>query len=140
MARSRPLPNCVQYGGTINVFRGRRFQRGHGIGGVLKGLFRSAMPLIKKGAKSLGNLALETGAQVAKDVMAGENIKSSVKRRGKQAGKTLVERAIKNVSQKGNGRKTRRNQPRKRRNTAKNASCIRVSARATSRPSDIFNS
>ena len=67
---------------------------------MLNGLFRSAMPLLIKGAKSLGKLALETGAQVANDWMAGEDVKSSLKKRGKQAGKTLVQRTI-NDMQKG---------------------------------------
>lgn len=109
MVRARPIsPLYTQYGGTMNVFRGRRSQRGHGIGGVLKGLFRSAMPLIKKGAKSLGKIALETGVQVANDVMSGKKFKSSLKTRGKQAGRKLIGQTVDGISQRGNGNRRRR--------------------------------
>lgn len=63
------------------VFGGVRVQKGHGLGNILGGIFRAAMPLIKSGAKSLGKKALQTGYKVAGDVVRGENIKQSVKKR-----------------------------------------------------------
>ena len=48
-------------------------QRGYGLGGLLKGLFRAAVPLLKQGAKVVGRTALKTGAQVAGDVLQGQN-------------------------------------------------------------------
>ena len=69
------------------VFAGQRYQRGHGIGQVLGGLFkRFVVPLVAPyakniGKKILGNVA-KTGMQVVGDVMSGRNVKDSLKHRG----------------------------------------------------------
>ena len=57
--------NCRDYytrqsGGALPYFAGARFQRGHGLGSVLGGMLRSAMPIIKRGAVALGRGALKT--------------------------------------------------------------------------------
>ena len=57
-----------QCGNGMNVFQGARGQRGHGIGSVLSGLFRSALPMIK----NFGKQALQTGINVATDVVRGQ--------------------------------------------------------------------
>jgi hypothetical protein len=41
------------------VFAGRRYLRGHGLGSIFGGLFKAAMTLLKKGAKTLGREALK---------------------------------------------------------------------------------
>ena len=38
-------------GGSMPVFRGARMQRGYGLGGMLKCLFKSAMPIFQQGGK-----------------------------------------------------------------------------------------
>jgi hypothetical protein len=38
---------------------GRRYQRGHGLGSIFGGLFKAAMPLMKKGAKTLERQAFK---------------------------------------------------------------------------------
>ena len=50
-----------QAGHGLPGFQGSRFQRGHGLGSLFKGLFRLATPLLKKGAVELGKTALKTG-------------------------------------------------------------------------------
>ena len=65
-----------QVGRGHPVFTGARTQRGYGLGGILGGLFRSAMPLIKQGAKTLGREALRTGVGIAQDAMEGKDIKA----------------------------------------------------------------
>lgn len=65
----------------MNVFTGTRYQRGHGLGSILRTLARVAVPLVKKGAKVLGKEALKTAGQVAGDAAAGKNIKQAAKRR-----------------------------------------------------------
>jgi len=68
------------------VFAGRHYQRGHGIGQTLGGLFkRFVVPLVAHyakniGKKILGNVA-KTGMQVV-DVMSGRNVKESLKHGG----------------------------------------------------------
>ena len=80
----------TQVGGGLPVFVGARVQRGHGLGSLFGGLIRSAMPLIKRGALALGKGALKTGLGVAGDVLSGQSIKSSAKRRLKETGKDMV--------------------------------------------------
>ena len=84
--------------GPLPVFIGPGSQRGYGLGGMLSGLFRTAMPFLKKGALSLGKevgkQALTTGAGILEDVMAGENIKRSATRRAKETGQRMKRKAM----------------------------------------------
>ena len=59
------------------VFQGVRMQRGHGLGSVLKGFFRSAWPLIETGAKAFGRQFFKTGMQIANDVAEGHPLKDA---------------------------------------------------------------
>ena len=79
-----------QVGGALPYFTGARVQRGHGFGSLFSGLLRSVAPLIKRGALALGKRALTTGAQIAGDVVAGQNIKKATKRRATTAGRALM--------------------------------------------------
>ena len=80
-----------QVGGALPYFAGARVQRGHGFGSLFGGLLRSVAPLIKGGALALGNRALKTGAQIAGDILSGENIRTAAKRRTKTAGRDLLQ-------------------------------------------------
>jgi hypothetical protein len=60
------------------VFVGRRYQRGHVLGSIFGGLFKAAMPLLEKGAKTLGREALKTGLNIAGGVVQGRNCKSAI--------------------------------------------------------------
>ena len=83
-----------QVGKGLPVFTGPRSQRGYGLGGILGGLFRSAMPLFKQGAKTLGREVLNTGVGLAQDALEGKNIKTAAKTRLRQAGRNLTQKAI----------------------------------------------
>lgn len=48
-------------GHSIPVYQGYASQYGHGLGNVLGGLIRSALPIVGKIAKSAGSQLLETG-------------------------------------------------------------------------------
>ena len=102
-----------QVGSGLPVFAGVPRQRGHGIGNVLSGLIRVATPLLKKGAVALGKQAAKTGMQIAEDVLRGENIKEAVKTRAKQAGMSMVRKALSQVAPPGEtagrGRSIKRN-------------------------------
>jgi hypothetical protein len=80
-----------QVGSGLPVYAGVPGQRGRGFGQVLGSLFRSAVPLLKRGAVALGKKALSTGAQVISDVASGENIKSSLKRRAQEQVQSTLE-------------------------------------------------
>ena len=80
-----------QVGGALPYFTGARVQRGHGFGSLFSGLLRSVAHLIRRGAVALGKRALTTGAQIASDVVAGQNVKKAAKRRATAAGRYLME-------------------------------------------------
>ena len=73
-----------QAGKGYPVFAGRRYQRGHGLGSIFGGLFKAAMPLLKKGAKTLGREALKTGLNIVGYVEQGRNIEKAAKSRNQQ--------------------------------------------------------
>ena len=64
-----------QTGKGLPFYRGTVLQRGHGIGGFFAKLFRSAMPFLMSGAKTIGKEALRTGTMVANDMLSGESFK-----------------------------------------------------------------
>ncbi len=86
-----------QLGRGYPVFRGAPTQKGYGLGNILGGLFRTAMPLIKQGAKTFGRQAVRTGLGIAQDALEGKNVKSSAQSRLKQTGRRMTRRAIQNV-------------------------------------------
>ena len=64
-----------QRSGNIAGYRGARFQRGYGIGGIFKSLARYAIPLFKQGAKVVGKRALQAATEVGQDVLQGKKCK-----------------------------------------------------------------
>ena len=67
-----------QQGHGMSVFRGSPWQIGHGqvgfrLGGLFRSVARAVMPMIKKGANALGNIALNSGANFVGNVLAGKN-------------------------------------------------------------------
>ena len=103
------LNQAKQKRGNLPAFQGARFQRGYGLGSIFRGLFRWAVPHLKQGAEMLGKKALQTGVNVAQDVLAGENLKTAVKRQGKKAlGLTSQNSPQSGAGKKGTKRKAQR--------------------------------
>jgi hypothetical protein len=83
------------------------------------------MPLLKKGAKTLGREALKTGLNIAGDVVQWRNIKQAAEARLKSTGQNLFQKAMDTVGPPGQRaikgpdkrKKTRRRQT-KQRNTS----------------------
>ncbi len=75
-----------QVGGQLPVFVGSRVQRGHGLGNMLSGLVRVAMPLLKK----VGKQGLKTGVQVVGDILGGQKPKHAISRRGGELLQNMV--------------------------------------------------
>ena len=71
-----------------------RYQRVHGLGSIFGGLFKAAIPLLKKGNKTLGREVLKTGLNIAEDVAAGKNLKPVATSRLKSTGQHLLNKAI----------------------------------------------
>ena len=97
----------AQLGNGINVYSGRSFQNGHGLGGALLGLMRSATPLLK----TVGKTLLRAGVGVAKDMLAGRTLKSSLKDRGSGALKRLTSTALSGGKKTAASKKRRQRSP-----------------------------
>src|SRR5678816_4282506 len=63
------------------VFVGTKLQRGYGLGGFFSKLWRSAMPLFRRGGEYIGKKAIRTGMHTLQDIAAGANPRESLKRR-----------------------------------------------------------
>ncbi|XP_046841914.1 uncharacterized protein F54H12.2-like [Xenia sp. Carnegie-2017] len=72
---------------------------GYGLGGLFRRLARAAIPLAKTGAKALGKIALDTGANVLGDVISGKSFKKSAKSRVNQAAKETGKKAVNRIQQ-----------------------------------------
>ena len=95
--------------GDISVFGGTHpyGQGGNGLGGMFRSLFRTATPFLKTAAKKVGkrllNTAVDTGMQIAKDVIKGQSLKKAAKSRAKAAGKQFLTGAFQDLTQQGRG-------------------------------------
>lgn len=100
-----------QYGGALPSFQGVRYQRGYGLGSFLKGLLRSAVPLLKAGVQNIGKTALQTGVNLAGDYMSGRDLKSAVQSRALEGAQELKTKAMRGarsiLNQTGKGLKRR---------------------------------
>ena len=129
------LNQAKQKGGNLPAFHGARFQRGYGLGSIFKGLFRWAMPHLQQGAKMLGKRALQTGVQVAQDVLAGENVKTATKKRAKQA----LGLPSQNSSQSGGGRKAIKRKTPGTKNSSPPGKRAKTSPQQKKKPEDKFS-
>ena len=95
--RQRRNTRSKQYGGRVLVFRRAPLQRGHGLGGLFKTLFRVAVPVIRRAApiakkvalrvgKSAAKRAAKAGAKVIQDITKNRStFKKAVKERAQEA-------------------------------------------------------
>lgn len=71
--------------GFSNVYSAPIYQKGYGIGSFLGGLFRTVLPILKKGATILGSECLNSGKNIISDIVANEDPERVIKKRGKEA-------------------------------------------------------
>ena len=83
--QNRKRSRYQQYGRGFPVFVGQPLQHGYGLGGIFRGLFSKAIPILKRGITRVGERALTAGARALADI--GENDTSL---------KTAMKRQIKN--------------------------------------------
>ena len=88
-----------QQGKGMNVFRGSPWQIGHGqmgygLVGFFRSVSRSVLPMIKSGAKTLGDIALSSGTNMIGDILAGKNVKKAAKSRFTEATGVAKQRAV----------------------------------------------
>ena len=136
-----------QQGKGMDVFRGSPWQVGHGqmgygLGGLFRSVARSVLPMIKSGAKTLGNIALSSGTNLLGDILAGKNVKKAARSRFTEATGVAKQKAInklQSLSQTGNGKR----QPGKRKSKKRNISAATTTSkqakkRKTTRVKNIF--
>lgn len=95
-----------QAGSGYSVYRGSRYQRGHGIASFFKGLFRAALPMFKSGARAIGHEVLRSGANVLTDISENKSLRQSLLERATESGRVLKRKAESKLnSMSGNGLK-----------------------------------
>lgn len=100
--------------GIDRVFVGNPYQRGHGLGSFLSGLFRRALPLLTRGARAVGKEALHTGMNIIGDVAHNTPFKEAFKTRVTESGRNLkrkAEESLENLMH-GSGYKMKSRHPR----------------------------
>lgn len=132
-----------QYGGSsIPIFSGAKTQIGYGLGGIFGSLLKAALPVIKRGATSLGKTAIKTGINIAKDGLSGKNIKQAVSKNLKEAGKDVLSDSLSGISNfLSPPKNTSKSNKRKRHNANQSISPKRVKRRRANksqRSKDIF--
>lgn len=101
-------------GGIDRVFIGNPYQRGHGLGSFLSGLFRRALPLLTRGARVLGKEALHAGMNILGDVAHDTPFKESLRTRVRESGRNLKRKAEESLESlmRGSGYKIKDRAPR----------------------------
>ena len=133
-----------QQGKGMDAFRGSPWQvgqgqMGYGLGGLFRSVARSVLPMIKSGAKTLGNIALSSGTNLLGDILAGKNVKKAAKSRFTEATGVVKQKAINKLqSQTGSGKR----QPGKRKSKTRKISAATTTSkqakkRKTTRVEDI---
>ena len=128
-----------QAGNGIPVFVGGRSQRGNGLGGILSGLARMVVPVLKRGGKRLLKESLRTGVGILGDVEAGGNLKTSAKSRLKQGGTRLLDQVVSGVTQPETTAKQKRNKKRKQTKRAPQSKNNPKKRRVITQNKDIFS-
>lgn len=102
-----------QAGHGLAYYKGVAHQRGNGLGGIFRSMFRMVLPLFKSGAKAIGKQALKSGVDIANDYMQGKDVRNAARERMKEAAKSLTDKASTKVKSMVGGHKRKR-QPSKR--------------------------
>ena len=124
-----------QHGRGMPVFRGSSSQRGYGqtgygLGGLFCSLGKIAKPMIKSGAKALGNIAFTSGVNLLGDVLAGKSVKQAARTRALEGANAAKMQAIQRAQRYA---QTRRGRSRSSRRSARKRKASRIKRRAKKR-------
>ena len=86
-----------QVGHGMPYFAGARVQQGYGLGNLFSSIAKSVLPLVKKGAKTLGKQVLQSGVEFASDVLHGKNAKQAAIDQARAAGSNFLQVAKQQV-------------------------------------------
>lgn len=90
--------------GMGGFYSGPVYQRGHGIGSFLSGLFRGVLPILKRGGIAVGKEIVNSGVNFINDLENNVDAKVALKKRSKEAYNNLKEKVLSGDGY--NGRKT----------------------------------
>ena len=101
--------------GSNDVFRGPLYQAGYGLGGSFRRFFRWIVPLIQKhtvpvvtsGLKDIGNTALNSIGDFAKDVSSGRDVREAASYHSNNAINQIKEQVEKKFEGRGIKRRAR---------------------------------
>ena len=110
--------NQQEHGADMAMFRGAPWQMGHGqmgyrLGALFRSLAKVATPILKRGAKTLGQIAMSTGKDLLGNIVEGKNVEEAAKARGKEPLGVAKNKVLEFVQQKaekshtGKGRRKR---------------------------------
>ena len=89
--------NQAGFGG-LPYYKGSPYQRGYGLGGILGGVMRTIVPMLKSTGKTLLREGLKTGTGILADAIDGQNIKESASSRFRQSARRLARTANQHLS------------------------------------------
>jgi hypothetical protein len=92
-----------QVGYGFSGFKGIPYQRGGGLGSFFRSLFRMAVPLLRSTATHVGKQALESGANIARDVAEGRPVNESFKDHTRRGVAKLAHTAAKKLGHNQSG-------------------------------------
>ena len=123
-----------QSGSGIGGYQGFQDQRGHGFFTPFASLFQN---ILKPLGAYLGKKALSTGMDIGGDILNGENLTNSLKKRFKTTGNKIISDAAdraKLFAQTGKGRKRRRRRRKKQKTNKKLLITRKASHKRRSKP------
>lgn len=97
----------AQHGSGHEYFRGIPYQRGNGIGSVLKSVLKYLIPLGKQAGMAIAREGIDTVSRVMKNSSKGD-LKEIVKNETKRGMKNLLNKAVDVIEpQSGSGKKSK---------------------------------
>ena len=107
------IETCNQLGGAGAAIEFSRFQRGYGlrlryqrgtgVGNVLRSLWRFLVPLAREAGQALTKEGASAGARILQNIAQGADIKEAVVTEGKQAMRNVAGLAAEKLQQQGSG-------------------------------------
>lgn len=114
----------AQAGNGLSVYEGKSLMPanavGYGFGSILSGLFKSALPVLKRTAISAGKNLVKAGVSAADDVLSGKNTKESIKQTFKSAGRNILNESLNSNSNSRKRKSSQKNSQTRKKRSRKN--------------------
>ena len=98
------------------IFRGRRIQRGRGLGSIFGNLLRTSIPILKSIGKYAFRQLLTAGQDTLNDIDSGIDVKQAFRRKINRTKDRITHDIKKKMT--GGGKKTKRRRKRKKKSSS----------------------